>query len=63
MTLERFGWTALRQQEFAVYAADGLLPGRVVGEHRSHFRVATAAGELTAEAPQRMRKSAGERSD
>ena len=63
MNLELFGWTAQRQQAFAAHSADGLLPGRVVGEHRSHYQVATEAGELTAEATGRLRETAAERSD
>jgi ribosome biogenesis GTPase len=47
MTLEALGWSVRRQKEFATHAADGLSPGRVVGEHRSHYRVATDVTELT----------------
>ncbi|MBC7832087.1 MAG: GTPase RsgA, partial [Hyphomicrobium sp.] len=63
MKLEAFGWNGERQAEFAAYAAEGLVPGRVVGEHRSHFQVATAAAELSAELTGRLRNAAAQRSD
>ena len=63
MTLETLGWSQRRQAEFAPYAAEGLAPGRVVGEHRSHYRVATDVMELNAEATGRIRNSAAQRSD
>ena len=63
MTLENLGWSVERQAEFASYAAEGLSPGRVVGEHRSHYRVATDWTELNAEATGRIRKVAAQRSD
>ena len=63
MTLEAHGWSPQRQRDFAAHAAKGLAPGRVVGEHRSHFRVATNAGELSAEATGRLRNAAAQRSD
>lgn len=63
MTLAAHGWSPQRQRDFAAHAAEGLAPGRVVGEHRSHFRVATDAGELSAEATGRLRNAAAQRSD
>ncbi|MEQ1714528.1 MAG: ribosome small subunit-dependent GTPase A [Hyphomicrobium sp.] len=63
MTLAALGWTAARQLEFAPFAAQGLVPGRVVVEHRTHFGVATGSSEVTAELTGRLRKSAGQRSD
>ncbi|WP_439541316.1 ribosome small subunit-dependent GTPase A [Hyphomicrobium sp.] len=63
MTLETLGWSELRQEKFQPYAADGLVPGRVMGEHRTHFQVATHLTELSAEATGRLRKSAAQRSD
>jgi ribosome biogenesis GTPase len=63
MTLEALGWSELRQQEFQPYAADGLVPGRVMGEHRTHFQVATHVAELSADITGRFRKSAAQRSD
>jgi ribosome biogenesis GTPase len=63
MTLAALGWNESRHQDFAPYAADGLVPGRVIVEHRTHYGVATVAGEITAELMGRLRKSAGQRSD
>jgi len=63
MKLEAFGWSERRQGGFAGHAAEGLVPGRVVGEHRSHFQVVTDAIELSAEVTGRLRKAAAQRSD
>jgi ribosome biogenesis GTPase / thiamine phosphate phosphatase len=63
MTLEALGWSGRRQAEFAAHAADGLVPGRVVGEHRSHYRVATDSTELTAGTTGRIRNIVVQRSD
>ncbi len=63
MPLTALGWTAERQKAFAPYAKEGLVPGRVVGEHRTHFCVATQTGELTAHITGRSRNEAAERSD
>jgi ribosome biogenesis GTPase / thiamine phosphate phosphatase len=63
MTLDALGWTAERQAAFAPHTAEGLVPGRVVGEHRTHFRVATDIGEVTAQITGRSRNEAAERSD
>ena len=63
MTLDALGWSPRWQTEFEAHAADGLLPGRVVGEHRSHFRVGTETTELTAGTTGRLRNTALLRSD
>lgn len=63
MTLKALGWNERLQNEFAAVAADGVVPGRVVGEHRSHYRVATDAIELSAGTTGRLRNVAGQRSD
>lgn len=63
MTLEALGWSSQRQEEFEAHAAQGLVPGRVVGEHRSHYRVAIATTELSAVTTGRLRNSAAKRSD
>jgi ribosome biogenesis GTPase / thiamine phosphate phosphatase len=63
MDLTTYGWNAERQAEFASDAADGLIPGRVVRVHRSHFQVATYLGEVSAEAAGRLRNHATLRSD
>lgn len=63
MDLIAYGWNAERQAEFAPDAATGLIPGRVVREHRSHLRVATQLGEVSAEAAGRLHNNATVRSD
>ena len=63
MKLEVFGLSSERRAEFAPHAAEGLIPGRVIGEHRSHFQVATDAAELSAELTGRLRNAAAQRSD
>ena len=63
MTLETLGWSKRRQKEFEAHAAEGLVPGRVVGEHRSHYRVVTEVTELSAGTTGRVRNTAKQRSD
>lgn len=63
MTLENFGWSEQRQNAFTAHAADGLVPARVVSEHRSHLQVVTMVAELSAEVSGRLRNDAGQRSD
>ena len=63
MTLDALGWSPRWQKEFEAHATDGLLPGRVVGEHRSHYRVGTEVTELTAGTTGRLRNTALLRSD
>jgi ribosome biogenesis GTPase len=63
MTLAALGWNKRRQHDFEPYAAEGLVPGRVVVEHRTHYQVATDTTEISAAVASRLRKSAGQRSD
>ena len=63
MSLAAYGWTEERQKAFASFRDDGLTPGRVVGEHRTHYQVATDAGELSAVTPGRVRNEANLRSE
>ena len=63
MSLDALGWTVQRQMEFDVDAAKGLIPGRVVREHRSYFGVATYSGEVSAQITGRLRNAAVQRSD
>lgn len=46
--LEQFGWSDALQQQFAMHAAAGLIPARVVVQQRGLYEVATEAGELHA---------------
>jgi ribosome biogenesis GTPase len=63
MTLDVLGWNGRWQEKFAAVDAEGLVPGRVVDEHRSHYRVATETTELSAGTTGRLHNSAKERSD
>jgi ribosome biogenesis GTPase len=63
MMLQSLGWNDRRNQEFGPYAADGLTPGRVVAEHRTHFQVATELAELSATITGRFRSLAAQRTD
>jgi ribosome biogenesis GTPase len=63
MSLEALGWNGHWREKFAALAATSLVPGRVVGEHRSHYRVATEAAEASAGITGRMRSTATQRSD
>jgi ribosome biogenesis GTPase / thiamine phosphate phosphatase len=63
MSLEALGWNRRWREKFEACAATGLVPARVVGEHRSHYRVATEATELSAGTTGRMRNTVAQRSD
>ena len=63
MPLTAFGWNERWQNEFSGFAADGPVPGRVVGEHRTHYQVAIGDIELTAKTMGHVRNAAALRSD
>lgn len=63
MAWQAMGWNEHWEQLFAPHAAQGLLPGRVVVEHRSSYRVAAEAGEMAAEVGGKLRRSATGRID
>jgi ribosome biogenesis GTPase / thiamine phosphate phosphatase len=63
MSLEALGWNGQWRVKFEALAATGLVPARVVGEHRSHYRVATEATELSAGTTGRLRNAVAQRSD
>ena len=63
MSLEALGWNGQWQGKFDALAVTGLVPARVVGEHRSHYRVATDATEVSAGTTGRMRNTLAQRSD
>jgi ribosome biogenesis GTPase len=46
--LEQFGWSVALQHQFISYAADNLIPGRVIVQQRGLYEIATDAGELAA---------------
>ncbi len=49
MDLTKLGWNADRDQQFAPYQAQGLVPARVAVEDKHFFRVWTADAELPAQ--------------
>ncbi|MEQ1731125.1 MAG: ribosome small subunit-dependent GTPase A [Vicinamibacterales bacterium] len=63
MSLEALGWNGQWREKFEALAVTGLVPARVVGEHRSHYRVATEATELSAGTTGRLRNTVALRSD
>lgn len=63
MSLEALGWNGHWREKFEACSRSGLVPARVVGEHRNHYRVATEATELSAGTTGRLRNAAALRSD
>lgn len=63
MSLEALGWNETWREKFAAQGGEALVPARVVGEHRSHYRVTTDVTELSAGTTGRLRKNAAQRSD
>jgi len=48
MTLGDYGWSDTLQEDFAPYAALGLIPARVTAHHRALWRLVSSEGELNA---------------
>jgi len=63
MPIAALGWNARWQETFEVHAGAGLVPARVVAEHRSHYRIATAEAEFSAGTTGRLRNTVAQRSD
>jgi ribosome biogenesis GTPase len=61
--LTALGWDARFAEAFAPYAAEGLVPGRIVLEHTHIYRVATAEGEMLARVSGRLRHRAANRAE
>ena len=47
--LEIYGWSDALQQHFQSFAAEGLVPGRVIVHQRGPYRIVTEQGEMPAE--------------
>ncbi|MDB5493823.1 MAG: ribosome-associated GTPase [Phenylobacterium sp.] len=58
--LTAYGWSRELQHDFEPFAAQGLIPGRVIVQHRGLYRLATDAGELEAKLSGRFHHEAGE---
>ncbi|HTX48440.1 MAG TPA: ribosome small subunit-dependent GTPase A [Caulobacteraceae bacterium] len=52
--IQSYGWSDALQQAFARFAAEGLLPGRVVVQQRGLYGLVTDAGELAAQISGRL---------
>jgi len=44
--IEQYGWSREMAREFAPYADEGLVPGRIIVQHRDSYEVVTEEGEL-----------------
>ncbi|MCC7267476.1 MAG: ribosome small subunit-dependent GTPase A [Caulobacteraceae bacterium] len=47
--IQDYGWSDALQRDFQPHAAEGLVPGRVIQQHRGRYRLATPDGECDAE--------------
>ena len=63
MSLKELGWNRQWREKFEALTDTDLVPARVVGEHRSHYRVTNDAIELTAGTTGRLRNKVAQRSD
>jgi len=61
--LAALGWDEQLRGEFEAISQPGTEPGRVVGEHRGGYRVATAGAEMIAETSGKLRYEALGRAD
>jgi ribosome biogenesis GTPase len=61
--LDSLGWSSSFAEAFAPFAPDGLVPARIVREHRGLFRAQAEDGEHVAEVAGRLRHEARSRAD
>jgi ribosome biogenesis GTPase len=61
--LEQLGWNGIFAEAMAPFYGQGLVPARVIAEHRGLYRVAGEAGEMAAEVTGRIMFAAQERLD
>jgi ribosome biogenesis GTPase / thiamine phosphate phosphatase len=52
--IEDYGWSERLQRQFAPFAAQALMPGRVIAQHRDRLELITEAGETSAEVAGRL---------
>ncbi len=55
-----YGWSDALARDFEPYAAEGLVPGRVIVQQRGGYRLITERGEVEARAAAQLMKEAGE---
>jgi ribosome biogenesis GTPase len=58
--LTSYGWSETLQDDFAPYAAQGLVPARILIQHRGGYRLVTQAGETDGLASGRLLKTTSE---
>jgi len=58
-TLQELGWTPELEESFKPFALRGLLPARIIAEHRMACDLVCPRGEFTAEVSGNFRKAAG----
>jgi ribosome biogenesis GTPase len=58
--IEKFGWSDPLTEAFTPFARQGLVPGRIVAQHRDAYRVAADEGELRAKPAGRLLNEAEE---
>jgi ribosome biogenesis GTPase / thiamine phosphate phosphatase len=58
--INQFGWSDALSQQFAPFAEQGLVPGRVVVQHRGQYDLVTPEGEAKATISGRFAHEAGE---
>lgn len=58
--LTSYGWSPELQSDFDAHAAEGLVPGRVIVQHRGGYRLITETGEVDARAAGRLLKDPDE---
>jgi ribosome biogenesis GTPase len=58
--LTSYGWSPELQDHFAPFAAQGLVPGRIVVQQRGGYRLVTDAGEIDARASGTLLKTASD---
>jgi ribosome biogenesis GTPase len=62
-SLEQLGWNGTFAEVMAPFYKQGLVPARVIAEHRGLYRIAGTAGEMPAEVTGRLMFQAEERLD
>jgi ribosome biogenesis GTPase len=58
--LTSYGWSDQLQHEFEPHAVEGLVPARIIVQHRGGYRLITEAGEVDAGASGRLLKTGGD---
>jgi ribosome biogenesis GTPase len=58
--LTSYGWSEKLQNDFAPYAAEGLIPARILIQHRGGYRLITEQGEMDGLASGRLIKTSSE---